>query len=176
MLRTVNIISFDPIQELVYFVTQCAFVELDLLLFGVPFKKYNAEIFLMWRGTSPFENFLSKKCSGTGRYSSPLVHWPLKNFIQYFAEIFKNKVFEGLPSYQKMGGGMLSLWYWFYNQHINRMKWQNAIVCRNIQALTTWNSNIYSFCGIFVWLNSSTRLLLNMKLALNQKVNHENIP
>ena len=64
MLLTVNIISFDPIQELVYFVTQCAFVELDLLLFGVPFKKYNAEFFLMWRGTSPFESFLSKKCSG----------------------------------------------------------------------------------------------------------------
>ena len=54
MLRTVNIISFDPIQELVYFVTQCAFVELDLLLFGVPFKKYNAEIFLMWRGLRIF--------------------------------------------------------------------------------------------------------------------------
>ena len=53
----------------------------------------------------PLENFLSKKCSGTGRYSSPLVHWPLKNFIQYFAEIFQNIVFEGLPSYQKMGGG-----------------------------------------------------------------------
>ena len=53
MLYTVNIISFDPIQELVYFVTQCAFVELDLLLFGVPFKKYNAKFFLMWRGTSP---------------------------------------------------------------------------------------------------------------------------
>ena len=47
MLRTVNIISFDPIQELVYFVTQCAFVELDLLLFGVPFKKYNAKFFLI---------------------------------------------------------------------------------------------------------------------------------
>ena len=45
---TDGLVLFDPIQELVYFVTQCAFVELDHLLFGVPFKNYIAEFFLMW--------------------------------------------------------------------------------------------------------------------------------
>ena len=61
MLRKVNIISFDPIKELAYFVTQCAFVELDLFLFGVPFKNYIAEFFLMWWGTSPLGEFFIQK-------------------------------------------------------------------------------------------------------------------
>ena len=96
MLRTVHIVLFDPIQELVYFVTQCAFVELDLLLFGVPFKKYNAKFFLMWRGTSPpLRIFYPKNVAELGGTLPPLYIDPSKFSSNTLRKFLRTKYLKG---------------------------------------------------------------------------------
>ena len=69
MLRTVNIISFDPIQELAYFVNQSAFVELDLFYLVCPLKTILRNFSSCGEVLPPLENFLFKKSSGTGKYT-----------------------------------------------------------------------------------------------------------